>query len=134
MSEADGRTLLDNTIVYYANEDSLGGHTHYDLPIVLAGGGGKLRMGQHFDFRPRPLVPVEFNVVAGTFQQQLGRPLNGLLVTLMQAMGLTPQDYQKFGKLGFGEYDRHLTGHAAHYAPFKTDAAKNQPLPLLSLV
>ncbi len=134
LTEADGRTLLDNTIVYYANEDSLGGHTHYELPIVLAGGGGKLRMGQHYDFRPRPLVPAEFNVAAGTFQQQLGRPLNSLLVTLLQAMGLTPQDYQKFGKLGFGEYDRHFADHAAHYAPFKTDAAKNQPLPFLTLV
>lgn len=129
--EADGRTLLDNTIVYYANEDSLGTHTHYEMPIVLAGGGGKLRMGYHLDFRPRPLTPVEFNVSAGTFQQHLGRPLNSLLVTLMQAMGLSPSDYQKLGKVGFGEYDRIRTEHAQHYAPFKTDAAKNQPLPFL---
>jgi hypothetical protein len=133
IEEADGRTLLDNTIVYFANEDSLGGHTHYEMPIVLAGGGGKLRMGYHMDFRPRPLKRAEFNVSAGTFQQHLGRPVNSLLVTMMQAMGLAPADYQKFGKTGFGEYDRHHADHAAHYAPFKTDTAKNQPLPFLYL-
>jgi Protein of unknown function (DUF1552) len=134
IQEADGRTLLDNTIIYFSNEDSVGFHQHYEMPIMIAGGGGgKLRMGYHMDFRPRPLTKVEFNISAGRFQQHLGRPLNSLLVTLLQAMGLSPADYQKFGKTGFGIYDRYKSDLAAHYAPFITEAAKNQPLPFFYL-
>jgi hypothetical protein len=129
--EPNGKTLLDNTIVYFTNEDTHGAHMHTDLPVVLAGGGGKLRMGYHMDFRPRPLAKSA--VTAASFQLYVGRPMNQLLVTMFQAMGLTPADYQKFGKTGFGEYDRHRQEDAALYAPFKTDAVKNAPLPFLYL-
>jgi hypothetical protein len=46
-AEADGRTLLDNTVVMYSNEFSHGqGHTTGDLPFIIAGGAGYFKLGQ----------------------------------------------------------------------------------------
>jgi hypothetical protein len=45
--EADGKTLLDNTVALYTNEFSHGqGHTTGDLPIVVVGGAGYFKQGQ----------------------------------------------------------------------------------------
>ncbi len=45
--EANGRTLLDNTVVLYTNEFSHGqGHTTGDLPMIVAGGAGYFKLGQ----------------------------------------------------------------------------------------
>ena len=47
--EADGRTLLDNSMVLYGSGLSDGNrHRHEDLPIILAGGaGGRIQGGRH---------------------------------------------------------------------------------------
>ncbi len=49
--EADGSTLLDNSMIVYGCAISDGNrHAHLDLPIVLAGGGGgSLTPGRHVD-------------------------------------------------------------------------------------
>ena len=49
IEEADGSTLLDNTLFTYGSGLGDGAtHQYYDLPIVVAGSGaGKLAMGQH---------------------------------------------------------------------------------------
>lgn len=49
VEEADGRTLLDNSIVLYGSGLSDGNrHRHEELPIVLAGsGGGAISTGRH---------------------------------------------------------------------------------------
>jgi len=48
-TEADGKTVLDNSVVLYTNELSDGkAHSWMDLPFILAGSaGGALRTGQH---------------------------------------------------------------------------------------
>ena len=63
MMEADGKTVLDNTLAYFNSEISDGNaHRKYDMPIVLAGSaGGKLKVdGSHHAYTtmkfPRPLV------------------------------------------------------------------------------
>ena len=33
-----------------------------------------------------------------------GRPYNSLLISLMQSMGLAPEDYEAAGQPGFGDY------------------------------
>ncbi len=62
-TEADGRTLLDNTLAYFNSEISDGNvHLKYDMPVLLAGSaGGKLKVdGTHYQYTqlktPRPLV------------------------------------------------------------------------------
>ena len=63
ITEADGKTLLDNTIAYFNSEISDGNaHRKQDMPIVLAGSaGGKLKVdGSHHMYTrmsfPRPTL------------------------------------------------------------------------------
>ena len=71
IEEADGTTLLDNTIFTYGSGLGDGTSHQYDnLPIIVAGkGGGALKTGQHIQ------VPV-------------GTPLANLWLTQAQAMGV----------------------------------------------
>jgi hypothetical protein len=80
-----GRTLLDNSIVLYGSPLGHPNHQNEDLPILLAGsGGGRLATGRYIDYG--------------------GRNYNDLLVTLLQVMGLAPDDYEQGGVPGFGDY------------------------------
>jgi hypothetical protein len=61
--EANGKTVLDNTVIYLSSEIADGNtHNHYDNPTLLVGGAaGKLRIdGSHHMYTnmpfPRPLV------------------------------------------------------------------------------
>ena len=51
MQEADGSSVLDNSMILYGCAISDGNsHAHNDLPIVLAGGGrGTLTPGRHVE-------------------------------------------------------------------------------------
>ena len=70
-SEADGSSLLDNTLFTYGSGLGDGStHQYNDLPIIVAGsGGGKFKTGQHI------------NMPEGT-------PLANLWLTQANAMGL----------------------------------------------
>ncbi|MBA2116745.1 DUF1552 domain-containing protein [Bremerella alba] len=73
--EADGTTLLDNTLFTYGSGLGDGStHQYNDLPIVVAGGGKKVRTGQHI------------NMPEGT-------PLANLWLTQAQAMGLSIDEF-----------------------------------------
>jgi hypothetical protein len=51
--EADGSTLLDNTILTYGSGLGQGAEHRYDrLPTVVAGGGGRLKAGFHLACKP----------------------------------------------------------------------------------
>jgi hypothetical protein len=121
VQESNG-TLLDNTIFYHSNVEATGYHSFTDMPVIIAGGGNKLNLGHYIDYRARPLL-AEGRISPG-------RPINGLIVTLMKALGLQESDYERFGKKGFGVYDQYDPSLAAHYAPF-VGANVNKPLPFL---
>jgi hypothetical protein len=55
--DTDGRTLLDNSMIVYGCGNSDGNrHTHHNLPIVLAGGGGgTLRGGRYAQLGSQPM-------------------------------------------------------------------------------
>ena len=75
--DVDGRSLLDNSMIVYGggNADA-NRHTHSDLPIVLAGGGGGT------------LKP-------GRFVKHGSRPTTNLFLSLADRMGL--EDLKQFG-------------------------------------
>lgn len=46
-----GSTVLDNTIVYFSSEISDGNaHTHYDMPVLIAGGKDYFDLGRHVSY------------------------------------------------------------------------------------
>jgi hypothetical protein len=48
MTDIDGKSVLDNTLIFQGTDVSDGAkHNHDDMPVVLAGGAAGFRMGQH---------------------------------------------------------------------------------------
>ncbi|MCA9195299.1 MAG: DUF1552 domain-containing protein [Planctomycetales bacterium] len=75
IQEADGSTLLDNVLFTYGSGLGDGStHQYNDLPIVMAGGGTRVKSGQHI------------NLAEGT-------PLANLWLTQARLMGLTLESF-----------------------------------------
>jgi len=54
--EADGSTLLDNSLVHFGGGMGTW-HESTDLPNLIAGhGGGKFKLGEHIDYKKAPLA------------------------------------------------------------------------------
>lgn len=119
--DVDG-SLLDNTVLLYGNWEARGYHSFYDMPVVVAGSPDRLAMGQYLDFRPRPLY------LYGPAQEiYAGRPYNHLLTTIFKAIGLEPEEYERFGEKGVGIYDGYDLALSDHYKPYLQD--RNATLP-----
>ncbi|MFK7927933.1 MAG: DUF1552 domain-containing protein [Myxococcota bacterium] len=99
--EPDGESLLHHSMVLWGNELSFN-HLNYSVPTALFGrGGGAIRAGRYMDYVDWDR-PVRFSQHDGAVIE--GVQYNRLLVTIMQAMGLTPEEYETEGGRGFGEY------------------------------
>jgi hypothetical protein len=64
--EADGKSLLESTVVYMSSELADGNtHTHIGLPVLIAGhGGGKVRPGRHVRFATeQPLANLHLSLL-----------------------------------------------------------------------
>ncbi len=112
-----GSTYLDNSIVYWGNEDGCNNgdaHQHMGMPVLLAGSaGGYFKTGRYLDYRnidangKGAAVRYPYDGQPSDYppdRELRGRAYNSLLITLMEAMGLGPEDYQAPGQLGFGNY------------------------------
>jgi hypothetical protein len=58
-------TLLDNSIIVYGSGLSDGmGHVHHDVPTLLVGGGaGKLKGGNHISYPDLPLSNLHLSIL-----------------------------------------------------------------------
>ncbi len=82
--EADGRTLLDNTVVLYTNEFSNGqGHTTGDLPLAIFGGGGYFKLGESI------LVGGSQAAIEG----QASGNSNRMLATILASLGVSQDGF-----------------------------------------
>jgi hypothetical protein len=77
VKEADGRTLLDNSMVLFGSGMRDGNqHNPHDLPLVLAGrGGGAIRTGRHVRYeKDTPLCNLYRSVfeIAGVPVKRFG--------------------------------------------------------------
>lgn len=126
----DGQgTLLDNSIVYwssqYGNTVPADIHRRDNLPVLVAGGaGGQLTTGYYADFRKD-----------GHLSDDVGRgiPLNNLLVTFMNCMGMGSTEYETGGKPGYGEYSETFfaSSERADTPWWSSTEGKRSPLPFL---
>jgi hypothetical protein len=88
MKEANGTSLLDNTIFTYGSGLGDGAtHQYSSLPIIVAGsGGGKLITGKHLNLSDKSgTLPKKDGKYA---QPGTGLPLNNLWLTQANALGL----------------------------------------------
>ena len=77
VKDIDGKTLLDNTAIVYGSGNADGNrHSHTNLPVLLAGGGGGL------------LKP-------GRYVKHTGKPITNLYLTLAKNAGVMQLD--RFG-------------------------------------
>lgn len=74
--DADGKTLLENSMVVYGSGLSDGNrHSHRDLPVILAGkGGGKLNPGRYL-------------------KSESDRPMSNLYLTMLQRAGIGTESF-----------------------------------------
>jgi len=100
-TERDGESLLHHSMVMWSNELSFN-HLNYSIPTVMWGSaGGQLRTGRYVDYTDWDR-PIRFRQHDGSVIE--GVQFNRLLVTIMQAMGLSPSEYEREAGRGFGEY------------------------------
>jgi hypothetical protein len=125
VEEAFGQTYLDNSLVYWGGELAMN-HYVMGMPTILAGGaGGTLETGHYVDYTD--LDGSYAN--AGTMPWGVlipGLPHNRLLVTILQAMGLSPADYERDGRPGYGHNEMF---DAAYNLPPYDLADVGEPLP-----
>ena len=69
--DADGQTILHNSMIVYGCGNSDGNrHTHSDLPVVLAGnGGGALNPGRYVQNEAKPMCNLYLDML-----DQMGVP------------------------------------------------------------
>ena len=92
----------------------------------MGGGADRFEMNMLIDYRQRPFRYTANRTDFGP----VGRPYNELLISIMQAMGLTPEDYQRDGNTGFGDYIGPYRNDLEYWESFV--ANKNRPLPVLT--
>lgn len=96
---ADGSTILDHSLAVWGNEL---GFAHYNMsmPTLVAGSaGGAVRTNRYIDYSKWDGTyanPIPQGVLIP------GVPHNRFLVTCLQAMGLTPLDYEQPDVPGYG--------------------------------
>lgn len=103
LSVSEGEsTLLDNSFVYWGNELGFN-HLAYSVPCLTAGSaGGAITTGRYLDY-------IDWDSHAYFSQEDgnviRGIPHNQFLVAILQAMGLSPEDYERNGQAGYGSTD-----------------------------
>lgn len=106
--EVNGKTMLDNSLVQVSSASCDGPHLTHNLPMTLFGGaGGALKTGLNVDYQNRNI----------TASYKTGLLFSQYLVTAMQAMGLTADDYSMTKlNLLFGRYPVGAAGYGDYMA------------------
>lgn len=133
IADADGKTMLDNSLIFWGNELSYGLHHRYEsMPTVTLGGaGGAIRTGRYIDYRQRPnegaAYPFTHNAGRTDFPP-MGRSYTQLMTTFMRAMGMQPSEYMAHGDGGgFGQFRK--TGDYQDGRYDRYESVRNDPLP-----
>jgi hypothetical protein len=94
MTDTDGSSVLDNSIVLFTSEFGDGdNHYHYDLPMLIAGAaGGRYKTGRHIAY---PSTPDKGSGAVETARRG-DMPLANLYISIMQAFGM---DVSTFGSV-----------------------------------
>ncbi len=125
VEEMDGFTYLDNSLLMMVPQFGCMTHVHDSIPVISAGSAsGGLRTGNFVDYRNHNGSALYFQDQGG--YRRPGLAYNQLLATVMQAMGLEPNDYERNGIPGYGvtnvvdsaAWPSHVLASASEFLPF----------------
>jgi hypothetical protein len=89
LQDVDGRSVLDNTLVFQSSDISDGdAHNHDDMPVLLAGGAAGFTMGRHIDLTADDRwfgdlfisIGQAFGVELSTFGERGTAPISELVI------------------------------------------------------
>ena len=102
IEEAPGMTYLDNSLLVWSQECGMSTHDSVTIPVITFGSAaGFFKTGQLADFRRIGNASSTFDPMGGT-KQYLGLLYNQWLATVLQAMGVPPSDFERWGHKGYG--------------------------------
>jgi Protein of unknown function (DUF1552) len=125
LEEENGESYLQRSVVFWGNELGMN-HSNWSVPALVAGrAGGRLQTGRYIDYidwqQPVRMTLENAPVIEGV-------PHNRFLLTVLQAFGLSPSDYERAAQPGYGSYKtagKSPTQHAIDYDP----TCYGRPLP-----
>jgi hypothetical protein len=98
----DDSTILDNTLVAWSQESGNVTHESISQVVVTAGSAaGCLRTGQYVDYRNRGASEIDYTE-GGNEELRPGLVYNQWLGTVLQAMGLSNEEFQTDARGGYG--------------------------------
>jgi hypothetical protein len=101
--EADGFTYLDNSLLVWTQESGMSTHDSISVPIVTAGSAaGFLRTGLSVDYRRVGNQSSKFQPLLDGELTYAGMLYNQFLATVLQAMGMPPDEFERWGHKGYG--------------------------------
>jgi hypothetical protein len=120
IEEADGLSYLDNTLLVWSQESGMSTHDPLSLPIVTAGSAaGFFRTGQSLDYRRVGNPESRFQPLTKAPETFAGVLYNQFLATILQSMGMAPEEFERWGHKGYGIPKVERAGvslpFAAHY-------------------
>jgi len=102
VEEAPGVTYLDNSLLVWTQESGMETHGSVSIPVVTFGSAaGFFKTGQLIDYRKVGAPDSKFDPSAGGVQY-LGVLYNQWLATVLQAMGVAPSEFERWGHKGYG--------------------------------
>ncbi len=102
VEEAPGVTYLDNSLLAWTQESGMETHGSVSVPVVTFGSAaGALKTGLLCDYRRTTSTSSQYDPGAGG-KQTLGLLYNQWLATVLQAMGVPPAEFERWGHKGYG--------------------------------
>jgi hypothetical protein len=103
VEEAPGTTYLDNSLVVWTQESGMSTHDPVSMPIVTSGSAaGFFKTGLSLDYRRVGHPDSKFDPQANDYFLYAGVTYNQFLATVLQAMGLSPAEFERWGHKGYG--------------------------------
>jgi hypothetical protein len=139
VDEADGTSYLDNTLMVWSQECGMSTHDAVSLPIVTAGSAaGALRTGLSLDYRRVGHPDSRFQPLLDAEASYAGLLHSQFLATVLQAMGMPPAQFERWGHRGYGVPRVDPPGTAVPFATHYRDTSSryfqiaSDPLPFLA--
>jgi hypothetical protein len=124
LEEADGFSYLDNALLVWSHESGMSTHDPVSLPIVTAGSAaGFLRSGLSLDYRRFGHPDSLFHPLEQAEPTYAGILHNQFLATVLQAMGMAPAAYERWGHRGYGLPRVERSGVSAPFAEHYVDTS-----------